>query len=183
LGMGNLSSGLWIGPRRILPDVVETVGALCFGDYVDVFTARYEGLGDVAELVHHSWDLAAIAELYTQFIRHHRPVLAALEQRRKPPAHAEAFVSYTSALHEWRKFPYLDPGLPVEVLPTVWPGRTAARLFGDLRSRLEPAAFEFASSVVERLKPEVECAEEPRAPARLPPVAVSFTQPGTSYPS
>ncbi len=146
-GMGNLSSGLWIAPARILDDVIETVKSLGFAEYTDVFRATYEGLGDVAELVRHSWDLEALVGSYQQFLLHHRPVRDGLARSRRDIDGADAFTLYTKALHEWRKFPYLDPGLPVELLPDDWPGRAAAELFKDLRTRLEPLAFQFAASV------------------------------------
>src|SRR6266568_8288 len=50
---------------------------------------------------------------------------------------ARAFVDYTSVLDRWRRFPYLDPGLPAELLPAGWEGRAAADLFFELRERLE----------------------------------------------
>jgi phenylacetic acid degradation operon negative regulatory protein len=153
LGMGNLSSGLWIGPRRVLPDAVATVKSLGFEEFVDVFSASFEGMGDVTELVRRSWDLPALAELYSQFIAHHRPELERIRRTRRPIEPQEAFVVYTLALHEWRKFPYLDPGLPVELLPRPWPGRVAAELFHDLRGRLEETALEFTARPGSRRRP------------------------------
>ena len=147
LGFGNPSSGLWIGPRRLLPEVLAGVKGLGFEEYVDVFTARYEGLGDVEELVSRSWDLPHLAEEYSAFIDVHSPRLAAL--KRGTLEDEQAFIIYTQALHEWRKFPYLDPGLPTELLPPKWPGVTAAQVFYELRKRLEPSAFRFAASVAE----------------------------------
>ena len=146
-GMGNLSSGLWIAPARILDDVRETVKALGLVEYTDVFHASHEGMGDLAELVRRSWDLDALSSSYRSFLDHHRPVGDALARRRTAIAGEEAFTLYTHALHEWRKFPYLDPGLPLELLPDEWPGRAAAELFKQLRTRLEPIAFEFAAAV------------------------------------
>lgn len=149
-GLGNPTSGLWIGPARLLDDVVETVKSLGFAQYTDVFRATHEGLGDAADLVRRSWDLDALADSYAQFLRRHGPERDELARRRRTVTGEQAFVLYTTALHEWRKFPYLDPGLPVELLPDAWPGRAAAELFRDLRSRLEPAAFEFAGRVAAR---------------------------------
>jgi phenylacetic acid degradation operon negative regulatory protein len=148
LGMGNLSSGLWIGPRRILPDAVAVVKALRFEEFVDVFSASYEGMGNVAELVRRSWDLPELSALYSEFVAQHRPRLDQLRRSRRPIEPERAFVVYTLALHEWRKFPYLDPGLPVELLPQPWPGRVAATIFHELRSRLEETAFDFVATVV-----------------------------------
>ena len=148
LGLGNVSSGLWIGPHRILPEVVATVKGLGFEHYVDIFTASYDGFGDVGELVSRSWDLRRLAELYSEFIETHRPHLESLKRSRRPVDGGTAFVTYTLALHQWRKFPYLDPGLPVELLPAQWPGVVAAKVFHQLRERLEPAAFDFAAATV-----------------------------------
>ena len=148
LGLGNLSSGLWIGPRRMLPDLRDTVKGLGLTDYVDLFTAGYEGFGDAKELAGRSWELDAMAELYDEFLAHHQPMLDRLRRARRPVAPEQAFVTYTLALHEWRKFPYLDPGLPVEVLPARWPGRAAAELFAELRSKLEEPAFAYVALVV-----------------------------------
>lgn len=145
-GMGNLSSGLWIGPARILDDVSDTLTREGFAEYADVFRASYQGLGDVADLVARSWDLSALAALYQEFLDVQLPVRAALGGV-APDDDAEAFASYTKALHEWRKFPYLDPGLPAELLPARWPGRLAAEVFADLRALLEPQAFRFAATV------------------------------------
>jgi phenylacetic acid degradation operon negative regulatory protein len=146
-GMGNLSSGLWIGPARILPDVTETLKNEGFAEYADVFRASYEGLGDVGELVRRSWDLAELSALYEAFIERHVPIQRALQRRRKPIGGAEAFAIYTQALHQWRKFPYLDPGLPTELLPDRWPGRAAADLFVQLRAQLEATAFAYAAAI------------------------------------
>jgi phenylacetic acid degradation operon negative regulatory protein len=148
LGLGNVSSGLWIGPRRIMPEVVATVKGLGFEQYVDVFSASYDGFGDVADLVTRSWDLGQLAELYTEFIETHRPQLESLTRTRRPVDGEAAFVTYTLALHQWRKFPYLDPGLPFELLPQGWPGVVAAKVFHQLRERLEPSAFDFAAAMV-----------------------------------
>jgi phenylacetic acid degradation operon negative regulatory protein len=43
-------------------------------------------------------------------------------------------------LTDWRRLPYLDPGLPAELLPGDWAGIRAADVFFTLQSRLtEPA--------------------------------------------
>jgi phenylacetic acid degradation operon negative regulatory protein len=148
LGLGNLSSALWIGPRRLLDDVRSTIASLGFEQYVDVFTAEYDGFGDAATLAKRSWDLDHLANEYSKFITEQQPQLVALRRSRRAVDPEHAFVVYTLALHHWRKFPYLDPGLPTELLPHGWPGRVAADLFQQLRTRLEPAAFDYAAATV-----------------------------------
>jgi phenylacetic acid degradation operon negative regulatory protein len=46
-------------------------------------------------------------------------------------------------VHEWRKFLFLDPGLPRELLPVDWPGTEAATFFDKESERLRPAATRF----------------------------------------
>jgi phenylacetic acid degradation operon negative regulatory protein len=46
-------------------------------------------------------------------------------------------------VHEWRKFLFVDPGLPAELLPARWPGVDAAELFHREADWLLPAASRF----------------------------------------
>jgi len=149
LGLGTVSGGVRIGPARILDDVVEVVKRLGVEDYVDVFTADHRGLGSVVDLANRAWDLSALAEAYRLFLGHFAGVHRAVRRRRSIDP-ADAFTTYTLTLHEWRKFPYLDPGLASDLLPDGWPGPAAWDLFTDLRARLEPAAFEHAAAVAAR---------------------------------
>jgi phenylacetic acid degradation operon negative regulatory protein len=43
-------------------------------------------------------------------------------------------------VHEWRKFPRIDPGLPTSLLPHGWPSPRALALFKKLHNKLAPAA-------------------------------------------
>ena len=61
---------------------------------------------------------------------------------------AAAFRDYVHALHEWRKLPSIDPGLPPELLPDDWEGTVAVTLFFELRSRLEQAAKRYVVRIV-----------------------------------
>lgn len=140
LGFGTVSSGLWIAPRRMLHDLEHTVRQLEYERYVTIFEGRHTGFEDLRDLVRRCWDLDELRDMYVQFLRVTRPVARRWAGVRRPEGVA-AFVDYTVCLYRWRKFPYLDPGLPVELLPAGWEGREAAELFFDLRARLEQAAL------------------------------------------
>jgi phenylacetic acid degradation operon negative regulatory protein len=71
------------------------------------------------------------------------------------PPGRDAFVDYVHVLTAWRRFPYLDPGLPAALLPAKWAGAAAADLFFELRRALERPAHDFARSLLD--------------PASLPP--------------
>jgi phenylacetic acid degradation operon negative regulatory protein len=43
-------------------------------------------------------------------------------------------------VHEWRRFPFRDPGIPAALLPDHWPGHRVQRLFAARHEALSPAA-------------------------------------------
>ena len=61
-----------------------------------------------------------------------------------------AFADYVRVLTAWRRLPFLDPGLPAELLPDQWPGLAAAEAFAALRGRLARSARAHALAVTER---------------------------------
>jgi phenylacetic acid degradation operon negative regulatory protein len=52
------------------------------------------------------------------------------------------------AVTDWRQFPYLDPGLPTELLPRGWAGTRAAEQFFALRALLEEPARAYVQQVI-----------------------------------
>jgi phenylacetic acid degradation operon negative regulatory protein len=58
-----------------------------------------------------------------------------------------AFADYVRVLTAWRRLPFLDPGLPPDLLPADWRGATAAELFGQIRARLAGPAAEYAREI------------------------------------
>lgn len=144
LGFGNLTNGVWLAPSWIKPEVEQMVKAGGFEDYVTMFEAHQRGFGDLQDLVARCWDLDELREMYAEFIAAASSV--ARKRRSDPPDGRAAYVDYVTTLHQWRKFPYLDPGLPRELLPRRWEGERAARLFFEIRDKLEDAAIGFAES-------------------------------------
>jgi phenylacetic acid degradation operon negative regulatory protein len=145
LGFGNLAKGVWIAPRRSLDELEDVLEQFDLREFVDAFEASYLGFGDVDAVVRRAWDLDGLRALYGAFLAIAQPMLAGLE--REPPTDERAFVDYTVVLHEWRRLPYLDPGLPPEVLPNGWEGRTAADAFFALRDRLAERASRFVAEI------------------------------------
>lgn len=81
----------------------------------------------LSDLVAEGWDVAAVAAGYTGFIAQFEPLLAAL--RAEPALTPEqGFVVRTLLIHAYRRVQLHDPQLPVELLPTPWPGALAYQL-------------------------------------------------------
>jgi phenylacetic acid degradation operon negative regulatory protein len=53
------------------------------------------------------------------------------------------------AVTSCRRLPFLDPGLPPELLPTPWSGVPAADLFFELKESLEKPAHAYVESVTD----------------------------------
>jgi phenylacetic acid degradation operon negative regulatory protein len=148
LGFGSLGGGAWIAPRRMLEKARRVVAELELEPYVDVFEAHYHGFASDVELVRRCWDLGRIRESYQRYIDETAPVLKQYEDVDPDAAPRAAFADYVASLHEWRKLPFMDPGLPQELLPDDWQGRQAADIFGRFQQQLEPAARRYVVDVV-----------------------------------
>ncbi len=147
LGFGTVSAGVWIAPARLADETTEVLARYGLSGYVDLFKAGYLAFGDVREQVGRWWDLDRLERLYQEFLDDCEPVLERWPgsgRGRRAGAAGDrgeaAFADYVLALTAWRRLPYLDPGLPAELLPADWHGERAARTFGALRTRLvDPA--------------------------------------------
>ena len=147
LGFGNQAPGVWIAPARLAPDVRRLVTRLDLTANVSLFESRYIGFGDAQQLVHRAWDLKQLAALYDSYTAEYEPVVTKWAARRPPPG-KEPFADLVTALHDWRKFPYLDPGLPPELLLDGWSGHRAADTFFTILKQLEPAAVAHVGNAI-----------------------------------
>lgn len=78
--------------------------------YADLFRAVHLAFDDVTEKVGEWRDLNQLDALYCDFLETHTPVLQRWRRRRAPHGRA-AFADYVGVLADWRRLPYLDPGL------------------------------------------------------------------------
>jgi phenylacetic acid degradation operon negative regulatory protein len=147
MGFGMVANGVWMAPRRMLPELRETVRRLEFERYVHVFDGAYGGFEELERLVRRCWNLDGLRAMYRRFLSEFEPVLRRWTAGSPDLDELRAFVDYTLVLDRWRRFPYLDPGLPVELLPAGWEGRAAADLFFELRERLELPAVRHVERV------------------------------------
>jgi len=148
LGFGNLGAGLWIAPRRVLERTIETVREVGLDGFVDVFAATHHAFDRPEDLVRRCWDLDTLEATYRDYLDRFQPAAERWSRVTPEDTPDEAYADHVHALHEWRKTPYLDPGLPVELLPDPWPGTQAAELFAHLQERLMPATLRFVHEVV-----------------------------------
>jgi phenylacetic acid degradation operon negative regulatory protein len=135
LGYAPLRDGTWISPRAS-----SEVDALLSDEGVRAlrFWATHDG--DDAQLAASAWDLDSIGRAYANWLDAARLLVG-------DPSHntsdEEAFRVRSQLVHEWRKFLFLDPSLPAELLPMRWPGEVAAAYFDEQAERLSPGADRF----------------------------------------
>ncbi len=146
LGCGQVSPGLWIAPSTITDEIRGSIERAGLGDYVELFRATHLTAEHARETVGRWWDLAALDALYRDFLGRFEPMAEHWKPMRNGADEAMAFRDYVSLLTAWRRFPYLDPGLPLDYLPADWSGVSAERLFSGLRDRLDAPARRFAEA-------------------------------------
>ncbi len=146
LGFGNVAPGVWIAPAHLADETTDVLARLGLLPYVDLFTARPVAVDDLRAEVARWWDLDQIQDSYGAYVRRWRPVASAWARHRRVDAES-AFADYVHTLNAWRRLPYLDPGLPPELLPPGWQGTEAAELFFALRERLAASAHDHVVKV------------------------------------
>jgi phenylacetic acid degradation operon negative regulatory protein len=137
LGYAPLAQDTWVAPR-VSADLADSLA----GERLDCkqfFSSYASGDALAAEL----WDLEELAATYRRFIGTTRELAAGLGPDLIPES---AFAIRFLFVHDWRRFLFLDPDLPMEVLPPDWPGHEAAVLFNTTAASLLPLAREFVDS-------------------------------------
>ncbi|CAM3512301.1 PaaX family transcriptional regulator C-terminal domain-containing protein [Stackebrandtia soli] len=125
LGFGQAAPGVWVAPSRMIEPTRNVLRRNGLIAYVSLFASTYLGETPTREAVASWWDLPSLAARYHRFI----------EDFSEMDTDA-ALSTWVRAVTHWRRLPYLDPGLPGELLPDDWPGHAAWRLFGELSDRL-----------------------------------------------
>ncbi len=130
LGWAALSPSTWISPSDTLIAARDAAEATRTLDAVNLFTSEYRGPLSDRELLERCWNVGEIAAAYGAFIARYEPHLRR-ERKCNDLTDEVALVERLWLVHDYRKFVYLDPGLPSELLPAHWPGTAAAALFRE----------------------------------------------------
>lgn len=146
LGFGTAAPGVWVAPSHVAAEAGTVLSRHGLDGYVDLFRAEHIGFADAASKVRDWWNLDELTLLYRAFSDRFGLVARRLADR--SPTDREAFTGYVPLLTAWRQLPYLDPGLPLELLPRPWSGETAAALFAKLNAQLAEPARRHATSVI-----------------------------------
>jgi phenylacetic acid degradation operon negative regulatory protein len=147
IGCGMVAPALWICPDFLSEEIEQILEDLDVRDFATLFrTERPRTSGDLASAVSGWWDLEQLDSLHRGVIGQLRGLLTG---GRVTPA--DAFARYIRGVDAWRVIPYVDPGLPLELLPSNWPGAESTRLFEELSSRHREEAWTYVARLVNPL--------------------------------
>ncbi|MFI7482810.1 PaaX family transcriptional regulator C-terminal domain-containing protein [Kocuria sp. M1R5S2] len=152
MGFGAVAPGVWIAPEHLRGAAHAYMDRHDLSQYIDWFRGDYLGAREMSDAVGQWWDLAALEAQYADFVARHAPVRERWIEDAGAAGDGEreraAFAAYITMVTEWRRLPYLDPGLPLELLPEGWHGMVAERLFGELHRQLQAPAEVHARRVL-----------------------------------
>lgn len=125
IGCGTVTAALWIAPGYLADEIGGILDSLDLRSSTTLFSSPdTRTTREVATW----WDLDALAHL-------HRAFITEVAQ-----SSGTDFARYIRGIDAWRSIPYLDPGLPLELLPVDWPGIESERLFAELVAECADAA-------------------------------------------
>jgi phenylacetic acid degradation operon negative regulatory protein len=148
-GLGSMGGGVWLTPHVEREAELAAVIAEEPAAEATSFLASLGLLGRPEDVAAEAWDLDGVGEHYKAFIEDFEAI--------RPSSPEACFRMQTLLVHAWRKFPFLDPDLPAELLPEGWPRRRAHDLFTDRHARWSQPAQDYFEAV--------ESAGPPRAAA------------------
>ncbi|WP_395109077.1 PaaX family transcriptional regulator C-terminal domain-containing protein [Actinomadura sp. SCN-SB] len=132
-GMGSPAPGVWISPHVSRePEAKQVVESLGLDAEVLSFCGPFGGIGSESEMVEQAWHLGELAAAYEDFVREFAGM--------RPAPGDEVLLDQTRLVHAWRRFPRLDPQLPLDLLPPHWIGVRAANVFKDLHRQWHDSA-------------------------------------------
>lgn len=151
-GFGLLSNSCWITPNPLEVQISRLIEKYEISSYVHFFQATYEGMKKQIDLVEKCWDLEDINEHYAQFIQEYRQNYTVDKNKLEKGVMTDGscFVTCALLVHQYRKFLFIDPSLPQELLPEKWLGDAAAALFTDYYHLLAKPATRFFESVYDQ---------------------------------
>lgn len=149
LGFAPLYDALWASPDAPNPTVTDRLTATTLGA-MTLFRAQHVELAARTNRNPiDAWDISAIARHYDAFIRSWQPLLPRVRAGRITGA--AAVRARTQIMDDYRRFPLIDPQLPIELMPAHWPRARAREVFVAVYDGLADRAQEHVRTVVNNI--------------------------------
>jgi phenylacetic acid degradation operon negative regulatory protein len=148
MGFAPLYDGLWISPRPLPEPARAHLAKLTLGA-IAIFHGRHVDLGTAAGRDPlDAWDIEEISQQYEDFLHRWRALLPRI--RAGQVTGAAAVQARTEVMDTFRRFPTLDPRLPVELLPAGWLREPSREVFAAVYDGLAEIAEQHVRDVVAR---------------------------------
>jgi phenylacetic acid degradation operon negative regulatory protein len=150
-GFAQFSPSVWIAPgtrgnrEEKLRAIEAEFGAIGAAPFCSIHKARFED--DPLALARELWDIEASAKGWRNFIDAWTRRLAEAE---KGVPEERAFAVAFELESDWLSRAAVDPRLPIELLPSPWPGVEARALVDSLWALLDGGARNHVRFVIER---------------------------------
>ncbi len=145
IGYGALAEATWISPYDLTGEVKNVMHRLNIEQYVHIFNTQ-QGSTEPKKIVSRCWNLPEIHRKYVDFLSEYRPKLDEHLKRLQGGETiepSECFVARFNLIHEYRKLPFFDPDLPLELLPENWLRPQAGALFNEYHGLLSEKANQY----------------------------------------
>lgn len=145
LGFGPVHDGAWLAPRDHEDEVVGLVTELGLREHASVLVGRPSPALDPSVLVTRAWDLDTLASRYEAFVAEFGHL--ADPAARDALSECEALGRRTELVHQFRRFPAIDPELPAGLVDPPPLRSRAIDLFHDVYAALDPPAQRYFDQV------------------------------------
>jgi phenylacetic acid degradation operon negative regulatory protein len=149
LGFAPLYNGSWVSPWDRAGEVAQLLSELDIFS-VSIFHAKLSTSSPDSPVS--AWDLDALARAFDEFIEEFAPLLERV--RAGEIGSAEALRQRTFVMDAWRRFPGIDPDLPVKLLPDNFPRDRAHAVFSEIYRALGPMAESRVRHLLAQCAPE-----------------------------
>ncbi len=132
-GFGFLSPTVAVSPHADAEAAANRVLAeLDLADQAVVMVGTTGSLSPDGAILERAWDLDGLRIAYQAFVDQFETA--------DPQGPEQRFAELVRLVHAWRRFPFHDPEIPVQLLSDDWVGRRAQTLFEERRASWGPEA-------------------------------------------
>ncbi|MGE7765479.1 PaaX family transcriptional regulator [Peribacillus sp. NPDC096540] len=150
-GFGLMSNSIWVSPNPLEKQVLTLMDTYDLKDYLIIFSSSQVITHTNEEILSTCWDLKEINKNYLTFIQQYESKLHDMQQAvwEDTISNEQCFYERTKIVHEYRKFLFLDPGFPLDLLPGDWHGIKARELFWNIHQLISVKAVKYFESIME----------------------------------
>jgi phenylacetic acid degradation operon negative regulatory protein len=144
-GFAPVGTACFIHPQNRGARIASATGEFGVADNVLILRGKREGEADARRFLREHWPLGEIAQIYRDFVKCFSPLFRRGFAR---VTDEQVFALRYAVVFDFLRAAWQDPELPLELLPTDWPGARARTLAREMYEKCLPAALRHAESLL-----------------------------------